>query len=183
MSTSPTSPSLPSTPGKFHANQHIHKIIPWLTQHNSFVTGPPLVTPASADKISMSNVLIPDVFSGKPLAKSGLAASSAYVDIRDVARLVVFGVEHGDKTNGERFLAAAVWGPAQSVADILREEYPERKSIIEEGKPGEGYYPEYKFPTVGGLDGTKAIRVTGQGYIPWRKTVLDTAESLKSIFV
>ncbi|KAK4140690.1 uncharacterized protein C8A04DRAFT_14690 [Dichotomopilus funicola] len=148
-----------------------------------FVTGPPLITPATPSKISMSNVLIPDVFSGKPLASSGIQASSAYVDIRDITRLVVFGIEHGDKTDGERFLAAAHWAPAQSVADILREEYPERKGIIEEGTPGEGYYPGYKFPSVGGLDGTKAVRVTGEEYIPWRKTVVDTAESLKSILV
>ncbi|KAK3291135.1 uncharacterized protein B0H64DRAFT_450602 [Chaetomium fimeti] len=148
-----------------------------------FVTGPPLVVPASADKISMSNRLIPDVFTGNALAQAGFPGSDSYVDIRDVARLVVFAVEHGDKTNNERFLAAAYYSPAQAVADILRKEFPERAGTIEQGTPGEGYAPDYRFPKQVVFDGTKAVRVTGQDYIPWRQTVLDTIEKLRPVLV
>ncbi|KAH6640155.1 hypothetical protein F5144DRAFT_589698 [Chaetomium tenue] len=148
-----------------------------------FVAGPPLVVPASADKISMSNLLIPQVFTGKALEEAGFPGSDGYVDIRDVARLVVFGVEHGDEANNQRFLAAAYYSPAQAVADILREEFPERAEIIKQGTPGEGYFPDYRFPQQSVFDGTKAVRATGQDYIPWRQTVLDTVEQLKSILV
>ncbi|KAH6843441.1 hypothetical protein B0I37DRAFT_393643 [Chaetomium sp. MPI-CAGE-AT-0009] len=148
-----------------------------------FVAGPPLVVPASADKISATTQLIPQVFTGKALEEAGFPGSDTYVDIRDVARLVVFGVEHGDKANNERFLTAAYYAPAQSVADILREEFPERVDIIKEGTPNEGYYPDYRFPKKSVFDGTKAVRVTGQDYIPWRQTVLDTIEKLKPILV
>lgn len=129
----------------------------------------------------MSNVLIPQVFAGKALEEAGFPGADGYVDIRDVARLVVFGVEHGNKTNNERFLAAAHYSPAQAVADILRQEFPERADIIKQGTPGEGYYPDYRFPQKSAFDGSKAVRVTGQDYIPWRQTVLDTVEKLKPI--
>jgi hypothetical protein len=100
-----------------------------------------------------------------------------------VARLVVFGVAHPEKANNERFIASSVYAPAQAVADILREEFPERAEIIEKGTPGEGYFPDYRYPPKLVWDGTKAFRVTGQDYIPWRQTVLDTVEKLKPVLV
>ncbi|KAK4122990.1 NAD(P)-binding protein [Parathielavia appendiculata] len=145
-----------------------------------FVAGPPLVTPASKDKISFSTRLITDVFSGTPLDQAGTPGVYAFVDIRDVARLIVFGAEHPDRVNNERFIAASFYSPPQAVADILREKYPEKADIIQKGTPGEGYSPDYRFSA---FDGTKAVRVTGQDYIPWRQTVLDTVEKLKSILV
>ena len=95
---------------------------------------------------------------------------------------MVFGVEHPEKANNERFIAVSAYGSPQAVADILRKAYPERANIIEEGKPGEGYLPDHSFPRDGVVyDGSKAVRVTGQGFIPWEKTVLDTVEGLKSV--
>ncbi|KAK4035216.1 hypothetical protein C8A01DRAFT_18094 [Parachaetomium inaequale] len=162
-----------------------HKPTFTLTSINpAFVAGPPLVTPGSADEISMSNRLIPDVFAGKPLDQAGIpGAYNGYVDIRDVARLVVFGVEHPEKANKERFIAASYYAPAQAVADILREEFPERAEIIEKGTPGEGYFSDYRYLPKMVYDGTKAVRATGQDYIPWRQTVLDTVEKVKAVFV
>jgi nucleoside-diphosphate-sugar epimerase len=131
----------------------------------------------------MSSKLIPDVFIGKPLDQAGFPGLyNGYVDIRDVARLVVFGVEHPQKANNERFLAASFYSPPQAVADILREEFPDRAEIIEKGTPGEGYQPDYSFRGIV-YDGSKAVRVTGQEYIPWRQTVLDTIEKLRPVLV
>ena len=96
--------------------------------------------------------------------------------------MVVFGVEHPEKANNERFLAVSAYGSTQGVADILRKAYPERANVIEEGKPGEGYLPDHSFPRDGAVfDGSKAERVTGQKYIPWEKTVLDAVEGLKAV--
>lgn len=140
--------------------------------------------PATFWEISRTNRLIPEVYSGMPLEEAGLKGTlTRYIDVRDVARLVVFAVDHPDMTNGERYLLAAHCSPAQAVADLLREAYPERASIIHKGNPGEGYLPDYRFPPEGiVLDGSKAVRVTGQDYIPWRKTVLDMVESVKHLF-
>lgn len=128
---------------------------------------------------------MPDVYAGAPLEEAGIKGIwSGWVDVRDVARLVVFAVERPNEAGGERFLAAAHYAPAQAVADILREEYPERAKagIIQEGTPGEGYNPDYRFPPKIVYDGSKAVRATGQNYIPWRQTVLDTVESVKHLF-
>lgn len=149
----------------------------------SFVAGPPLILPTSFENINLTTRIITDVYHGVPLAKSGIpGARPGYVDIRDVARLVVFAVQHPEKANNERFIAASAYALPQGVADILRKAYPERAGIIEEGKPGEGYSPDHSFPRDGLVyDGSKAVRVTGQEYIPWEKTVLDTVEQLKAI--
>lgn len=149
----------------------------------SFIAGPPLVLPSSPDNINPTTRITTNVYSGVPLAQSGIpGAYPGYVDIRDVARLVVFAVQHPEKANNERFIAASAYALPQGIADILRKAYPEREGIIEEGKPGEGYPSDYSFPRDGVVyDGSKAVRVTGQGYIPWEKTVLDTVEKLKAI--
>ncbi|AEO56629.1 hypothetical protein MYCTH_45943 [Thermothelomyces thermophilus ATCC 42464] len=149
-----------------------------------FVAGPALVPPATFGDINRTNRLIPEVYSGVPLEEAGRKGALVhYVDVRDVARLVVFAVDHPEATNGERYLLAAHHSPAQAVADLLREAYPERAGIIHKGNPGEGYLPDYRFPPDGIVyDGSKAVRLTGQDYIPWPKTVLDTAESVKHLF-
>ncbi len=108
-------------------------------------------------------------------------AFPGFVDVRDVARITVWAVEHPEKANGERYITSAAHGPTQAIADILRKAYPDRDDIIEKGTPGEGYLPGYKYPTSLNYDGSKATRATGQDYIPFEKTVLDTAEALKHI--
>jgi len=149
----------------------------------SFVAGPPVVIPSAAANINLTTRIITSVYSGVPLAQAGIpGAHPGYVDIRDVARLVVFGVEHPEKANNERFIAASAYVQPQGVADVLRREFPERAGIIEEGTPGEGYPRDFSFPKDGIVyDGTKAVRATGQEYIPWEQTVLDTIASLKSV--
>ena len=105
-----------------------------------------------------------------------------YVDVRDVSRAVVFAMDHPEKTNGERYIAASACGPPQAVADILRKALPERAAVIDKGTPGEGYLPGFGFPASGNsYDGSKLARTTGQDYIPFDKTVLDTVESFKNI--
>ena len=151
--------------------------------HLSFVAGPPVVLPSAAASISPTTRIISSVYSGVPLAQAGIpGAHPGYVDIRDVARLVVFGVEHPEKANNERYIAASAYVLPQGVADILRKEFPERADIIEKGTPGEGYPLDFSFPKDGiAYDGTKAVKVTGQEYIPWEQTVLDTIAKLKPV--
>jgi len=139
--------------------------------------------PESAEKLGLTYSVGPELYLGKPLDKVGIPeAYHTYVDVRDVARLVVFAVDHPDKANNERFIAASSYAPPQAHADILRKAFPERANIIAKGTPGEGYTPgTYAFPKRKVYDGTKAVRFTGQDYIPLEQTVLDTIERLKSI--
>ncbi|CAH0050413.1 unnamed protein product [Clonostachys solani] len=139
----------------------------------SFVHGPPLVVPNSVFKIKGTTGFIvsiqagldgPDVFKTYPW----------WVDVRDVARVIVFCVKN--RVDGERFLAVSAYGPQQAVADVLRSVRP--NSRVEKGVPGEGYaMPGYQAPVSEDqiLDGSKLVRVTGQDYIPYEKSVVDTA--------
>ncbi|KAK4456692.1 hypothetical protein QBC42DRAFT_321901 [Cladorrhinum samala] len=152
-----------------------------------FVAGPPLVIPTSADAIPNTITSIWAIFAGAPLKESALShllpgMLDSYVDVRDVARMIVWGVEHPEEADGERYILASCYGPSQSMADILREKYPDRAGIIQKGQPGEGYVLGYGFPEDGeSYDSGKARRATGQDWIPWEKTVVDTAESLKGL--
>ncbi|KAK1833421.1 hypothetical protein QBC39DRAFT_346020 [Podospora conica] len=148
-----------------------------------YVTGPPLLIPESADKLGLTYDVGPLLYLGKPIDKVGIpGAFHTYVDVRDVARVVVFAIDHPDKVNNERYIVASAYAPPQAHADILRRAYPERADIIQKGTPGEGYTPgTYAFPKSKVYDGSKARGLTGQDYIPLEKTVIDTVESLKSI--
>lgn len=126
--------------------------------------------------------MIWNVFAGEPLEKAAIpGVYQGYVDVRDVARLVLFAVENTDKTDNERFILARYYCPPQAVADILRKSYPGRSGIIEEGRFREGYNKGYEWPGRIAYDGSKVVRVTGSEYTPWETTVVDTAESLRHL--
>lgn len=93
--------------------------------------------------------------------------------------MVVFAADHPEKVDGERFLLASAFSPVQAIADLIRENYPEYKDRVLEGKKGEGYLPGYAFPKETHYNAEKAVRVTGQGFIPWEKTVADAVEQFK----
>ncbi|CAG9983176.1 unnamed protein product [Clonostachys byssicola] len=145
----------------------------------SFVHGPPLVVPNSVFKIKGTTGFIvsiqagldgPDVFKTYPW----------WVDVRDVARIIVFCVKN--HTDGERFLAVSAYGPQQAVADVLRSVRP--NSRVERGVPGEGYaMPGYRAPENEDqiLDGSKLVRVTGQDYISYEQSVVDTANAYEPL--
>ncbi|KAF4978874.1 hypothetical protein FZEAL_4815 [Fusarium zealandicum] len=143
----------------------------------SFVMGP---SPAldSISKIGDTTAFIWQVFSGQDIPKP-LTPGPTYVDVRDIARLSVFSVEHPEKADGERFLLAAGLVPPQAAADVLRKEFPERQHIIKEGNPGEGYNPGFAYDEDKVLDTSKAIKATGQDFYPVEQTIIDTAKSLE----
>ncbi|KAK4225699.1 hypothetical protein QBC38DRAFT_253660 [Podospora fimiseda] len=152
-----------------------------------FVTGPPAILPHSPDKIPQTAQPIYAVAAGHPLSKASVGSIvpgliDAYVDVRDVARAVVWGVEHPKESDGERYILSAWYAPPQSVADILRKEFPEKMEQIEEGNPGKGYDSDYGWKSRKvGIDGTKVVKATGVEYIPWEKTVVDTVRFLEPL--
>jgi nucleoside-diphosphate-sugar epimerase len=140
--------------------------------------GPPLVLPEKAEKISNTTIVIWKVLSGQDIPD---APARPFVDVRDVARLHVFAMEHGDKANGQRYLAIGGVSSGQAVADILNKHYPQRKDIIKVGHPGQGYPSDYKTQPVGGIsfDSSKAVEATGQDWIGFEQTVLDAAKAFE----
>ena len=116
---------------------------------------------------------------GQDLSAAAMGREPPLVDVRDVARMVLFGIEEPEKADGQRYLTAGAWGPMQAIADILRKAYPELKDTIQVGSPGGGYLEGYKFPPEYYVDTSKALETPGVAWIPFEKTVLDTAETFK----
>jgi nucleoside-diphosphate-sugar epimerase len=137
--------------------------------------GPPLVLPEKPEKLSNTTILIWTVLSGQDFSD---APARPFVDVRDVARLHVFGIEHGDKANGQRYLTIGGVSSGQAVADILNKHYPQRKGVIKVGHPGQGDPSDYKTTAAGGIsfDTSKAVKATGQDWIGFEQTVLDAAK-------
>ncbi len=140
-----------------------------------------MVAPSAPEQINETNEFIWQILTGHDLATAGLGMDPSYVDVRDVARLVVFGIEHPDDADGQRYLAASGYFPNQAVADTLRKAYPGRRDIIKEGNPGEGYSPDYSYPKKTVPDSSKAAKVLGQPWIPLHQTVLDAAKSYEAL--
>ncbi|KAH6653078.1 hypothetical protein BKA67DRAFT_536775 [Truncatella angustata] len=144
-----------------------------------FVAGPPLVLPSSPDNINETTEFIWKVFSGQGISEKTIS-SGPFVDVRDVARLTVFGVEHGQDTDAQRYLAQSGWGSPQAVADVLCRQYPDRKTIICQGTPESDYLADFKTPPQAPqVDTSKAIRATGQGWIDLETMVLDAAKAFE----
>ncbi|KAG7144657.1 putative uncharacterized oxidoreductase like protein [Verticillium longisporum] len=102
-----------------------------------------------------------------------------WVDVRDVARAIVFGVQKPEKAKGRRFLLAAYRVGRQAFADVLREKIPERKGVVREGTPGEGYPADFVTwgPEEVGMDGSRWTELSGQEYLPFEECAVGTAKS------
>ena len=144
------------------------------------VTGPPVQAPAKASALSASIHPIWELFSGKAAEIPPGSGLNEYVDVRDVANILLWCMEHPDQTDGQRYIASAGLGPPQAIADILRKAYPERENIIPRGFPGRGYRSDFGFPVNNRkCHGTKAAEAVGMQYITYDKSIVDTAKFLE----
>jgi len=112
-----------------------------------------------------------------------MTALPRVVDVRDVAQLLRYPIEHPEETNGERYIASAAANHPQAIADILREELTDATTLarIPEGQRGKGYSPDYQqIDGQGGIDvdSSKAKKLLEGGqWTPYRQSVLDTAKT------
>jgi nucleoside-diphosphate-sugar epimerase len=141
----------------------------------ALVGGPALLFPDNPEDINETIIMIYKVLKGGPMPPT--TGSGTVVDVRDVARIFVFAVQHPEVANNERYLAISSAGNAQAVADILREAYPERRDVIDKGTPGAGYRPDYDISWK--VSGKKAEEATGQKYIGFKESVLAAAKAFE----
>jgi hypothetical protein len=100
------------------------------------------------------------------------------VDIRDVARMLLWPVQHPKKADGQRFVCSSAVGGGQAIVDILNKERPSLK--VERGTPGQGYLPDYEPKAgIGAFDGSKAVLATGQNWIPYEQSVVELVDFLE----
>ena len=105
--------------------------------------------------------------------------NGAYCDVRDVAKLHVWCMEHPKDSSGQRLIANAGQGLPQAMVDILQAAYPKRQQLMVSGMPLEGYNPDFSYVR-GGIDGSLAVALTGQAYIKFDKAVRDTAQQMEA---
>ncbi|KAH6695173.1 ketoreductase [Plectosphaerella plurivora] len=144
----------------------------------SFVIGPLIVRSEDPKTLPVSVRGIWYILGGN--AWPAEFPTPAFVDVRDVGRACVLGVERGELANGTRLLLSAYRGSYQAVADILREEFPERKDKIKAGTPGQRSPDDVSWGAEEvGMDGSRFEELSGTKYISYRESILATARSME----
>jgi len=142
------------------------------------VTGPPVSWPATPEKLNETLLPLWRIYSGDQTLPPQIGGAS-YIDVRDVARVHVWALEHPARSHGGRYIMSNGKAPPQAAADLLRKAYPERDIVV--GNPGQGYTPDYWFvegePS---LVATKAYEALGvQRFISYDQSVMDTVEAFE----
>ena len=102
--------------------------------------------------------------------------SNTYIDVRDVADMHVWCVEHPKESAGQRYMLVSGLAPPQAYADILHKAYPDR-TMMTQGTPGAGYASGFTFPKDrSNFSAAKAQKTLGRSFISVEQSVLDTAK-------
>ncbi|KAI0834626.1 NAD(P)-binding protein [Hypoxylon sp. FL0890] len=145
----------------------------------TYFIGPPLVPWKTEEQIPFSLSSLWKLLQGEDVPGPMLLYDTT-IDIRDVARVILWSVLNPKEADGERFLCASATGGSQAMADILNKYMPSLE--VAKGNPGQGY--ESAHPSTSGtiaFDGNKAVKVTGQDWIPYETSILDTAKVLTQL--
>jgi nucleoside-diphosphate-sugar epimerase len=155
-----------------------------VNEEDSPVLGPPLYLPTPLSSLSMRVRDIHNVLLGGPIPAFDSPVRGTFVDVRDVAELVLRSVEmdlsrssHGkepgdDNDDGvftrERYLLVGQSGVSpKAMAELLREGFPERRGVIRtSGEAGEVTW---------GFDASTAGRLLGREWTGFRESVIDSA--------
>ncbi|KAK0634043.1 hypothetical protein B0T14DRAFT_534041 [Immersiella caudata] len=134
------------------------------------VLGPPLYIPP-IHQLSLRLADIHAIYHGGPIPPFS-PIRSTFVDVRDVATLVLRAVESDTATG--RYLLVGNKSPIspQAMANVLCERFPERKeTVIQLGKPEEAY-PDVEW----GFGAGRARELLGREWISFEKSVLNSVE-------
>lgn len=147
----------------------------------SVVTGPPVSWPESP--VGLNETLAPvwRIFSGEATEVPAGIGGMSFVDVRDVALLHKWCIEHPKESDGERYICTNGKGTPQAVADILRKHYPERGIV--EGEPGKDYAADYWWPVgEASMIASKAYGAMGveKFAINFDQSVLDTVRAFEA---
>ncbi|KAI1376615.1 NAD(P)-binding protein [Hypoxylon crocopeplum] len=146
------------------------------TVQATYFIGPPLVPWKTKDRIPYSISNAWTLLQGQDVPGPMLLYEST-IDIRDVARVILWSALNPQAADGERFLCASAAGGAQAVADILNKHKPSLG--VAKGNPGQGYEPDYESASgTIAFSAKKAVQATGQDWIPYETSIIDTAEFL-----
>ncbi|KAF6834338.1 NAD-dependent epimerase dehydratase [Colletotrichum plurivorum] len=135
-----------------------------------WVFGPYLGTP-NLDHLCESMGLLWKLFDADAVPPTDFAACT---DVRDVAEALIRAIET-PVAGGERFIVGGHFD-WQTAADVIREEFPEVKGRIPEGRPGYG-----KIEEVYDIESSKAEKVLGLKYTPLNVTLKNAVRQLLDV--
>ena len=143
------------------------------------VTGPPVSWPSSPGKLNTTLLPIWSLYSGEAKTMPPQIGGAGYIDVRDVARMHIWAVEHPEQSRGRRYLLANGKAPPQAAADILRKHFPDREIL--RGEPGKGYTEDYGFVEgESSAVSTRACEALGvKRFIMFDQSVLDTVAAFE----
>ncbi|KAL9622036.1 MAG: hypothetical protein Q9160_003535 [Pyrenula sp. 1 TL-2023] len=143
----------------------------------TIVMGPPIVFPDSPAKLNETLKPVWEVLTRGTIQPP--VGRGAYIDVRDVAAMHIWCIEHPEDSDQQRYMLAAGKGTPQGVADFLRKACPDRR--IEAGEPGTGSVPGYGFaPGESTFYSTKALRALGwERFTRFEQMVLDTVAAFE----
>lgn len=144
------------------------------------VTGPPVSFPSRPARLNETLKPVWQIYSGEAKTMPPSIGGQSYIDVRDVAALHIWCMEHPEASNGQRYIAASGRGTPQAAADVLRKAFPDREIIV--GDPESDYVPgTYDYvPGMRSTRATKAYNATGvKSFIRYDKSILDTVKSFE----
>lgn len=129
----------------------------------------------SLDAINTSNKRFRDFVQGSLKDEQPSTDTSLWVDVRDVALAHVKAIEVAE-AGGKRFFVTNGFFSNQEIAEAIRESHPQLESKLPpKGAPSEN--PTHAY----GYDNTRSRELLGISYLPLKKTVADTVESLLAV--
>lgn len=137
------------------------------------VFGPPLYMPPQVDLLSPSIRILYDTViegTGVSTVRGGGTVMSS-VDVRDVARLMLWASRHPQEADGQRFLACAWNTTPEHITEILAENFPQLPLTLA-GTRGTAALSDGCSPL---YNGDKALKATGQDWIELEKSIMDSA--------
>ena len=146
------------------------------------VTGP-LLNGSHGASVGLVRRMMTGGFPALPRAGFGV------VDVRDVASAHVAAMER-DEAEGERFIVSERWMWLREVAEVLQERFPDAKVSTRQAPDllikiaalfdRQARQVSGDLGTKRAVDGSKAQRVLGIDYLPAPRSIIATAESLRT---
>lgn len=145
------------------------------TVNPPLVFGPIVNYLNSLDAINTSNKRFRDFVQGSLKDEQPSTDTSLWVDVRDVALAHVKAIEVAE-AGGKRFFVTNGFFSNQEIAEAIRESHPQLESKLPpKGAPSDP--PTHAY----GYDNTRSRELLGISYLPLKKTVADTVESLLAV--
>lgn len=137
------------------------------------VFGPPLYMPPRVDLLSPSIRILYDTVvegTGVSTVRGGGTVMSS-VDVRDVARLMLWTAKNPQEADGQRYLACAWNTTPEHITKILAENFRQLPLTLA-GTHGAAPISDDGSPL---YNGHKALKATGQDWIGLEKSIVDSA--------